>query len=89
MANLLEIDALSEGDRLPPPALDRLRSFDRTVWTVSHAAGRRRFHSWGWSSTEPLPQVEWEIAPGQTSLVDLALSCRLACEFNPWESLAT
>jgi len=87
--NLLEIDALAEGDRLLPPALDQLRSFDRTAWTVSHAAGRRRFRSWGWSSTEPLAQVEWEIAPGHSTLVDLALSCRLACEFNPWESLAT
>lgn len=86
--NLLEIDALLEGDRLLPPALERLRSFDRTAWTVCHTAGRRHFRSWGWSATEPLPRVEWEVEPGLSTLVDLALSCQRACEFNPWETLA-
>lgn len=86
--NLLEIDALLEGDRLLPPALERLRSFDRTAWTVCHAAGRRHFRSWGWSATEPLPRVEWEVEPGLSTLVDLAVSCQHACEFNPWETLA-
>ena len=85
--NLLEIDALREGDRLLPPALGQLRSFDRTAWTVCHAAGRRHFRSWGWSATEPLPRVEWEVEPGLSTLVDLALSCQRACEFNPWETL--
>ena len=86
--NLLEIDVLLEGDHLLPPALDRLRSFDRTAWTDCHAAGRRHFRSWGWSATEPLPTVEWEVEPGLSTLVDLALSCQRACEFNPWETLA-
>ena len=45
--NLLEIDVLHDGDRILPPALDRLRSFDRTAWTVCHTAGRRHFRSWG------------------------------------------
>jgi uncharacterized protein DUF4058 len=86
--NLLEIDVLREGDHLLPPALDRLRSFNRTAWTVCHAAGRRRFRSWGWSATEPLPRVEWEVEPGLSTLIALALSCQRACEFNPWETLA-
>ena len=86
--NLFEIDVLHDGDRILPPALDRLRSFDRTAWTVCHAAGRRRFRSWGWSATEPLPTVEWEVEPGLSTFVDLALTCRRACEFNPWETLA-
>ena len=86
--NLLEIDVLHDGDRILPPALDRLRSFNRTAWTVCHAAGRRHFRSWGWSATEPLPTVEWEVEPGLSTLVDLALSCQRACEFNPWETLA-
>ena len=86
--NLLEIDALLEGDRILPPALDQLRSFNRTAWTVCHAAGRRHYRSWGWSASEPLPKVEWEVEPGLSALVDLSLSCRRACEFNPWETLA-
>jgi hypothetical protein len=86
--NLLEIDALQEGERLLPPALESLRKFDRTAWTVCHAVGRRHFRSWGWSSTETLPIVEWEVEPGLSTLVDLALSAQRACDFNPWETLA-
>lgn len=85
--NLLEIDALLEGERLLPPALESLRRFDRTAWTVCHTAGRRHFRSWGWSVAEPLPRVEWEVEPGLSTVIDLALSCQRACEFNPWESL--
>jgi hypothetical protein len=86
--NFLEIDALHEGERLLPPALESIRNFDRTAWTVCHAARRRHFRSWGGSSTEPLPKVEWEVDPGLSTLIHLALSCQAACEFNPWETLA-
>ncbi len=86
--NLLEIDVLQQGDRLLPLALESLHKFDRTAWTVCHAAGRRHFRSWGWSATEPLPTVEGEFEPGLSTLVDLAGSCRCASEFNPWETLA-
>lgn len=85
--NLLEIDSLLEEDRLLPPALESLRDFDRTAWTFCHAAGRRHFRSWGWSATAPLPCVEWEVEPGLSTVVDLALSCQRASEFNPWEML--
>ena len=61
--NLLEIDALSEGDRLLPPALDRLRSFDRTAWTVCHTAGRRHFRSWGWPATSRSPESNGKSRP--------------------------
>lgn len=85
--NVMEIDVLRQGERLLPAALDQLRQFDRTAWTVSHSSGRRHFRSWGWSDSEPLPRLEWEVEPGLSTLVDLEVACRHACEFNPWESL--
>lgn len=85
--NVMEIDVLRQGERLLPTALDQLRRFDRTAWTVSHSAGHRHFRSWGWSESEPLPRLEWEIEPGLSTVVDLDIACRRACEFNPWEAL--
>ena len=64
-----------------------LRRCDRTAWTVCHTSGRRHFRSWGLFTTDPLPQVEWEVEPGLSTLIDLALSCQRASEFNPWETL--
>lgn len=85
--NLLEIDALEQGDRRLPAALDDLAAFSRCAWTACHSKGRRRFHGWGWNASDPLPSIDWQIDDTTPALVDLEQSCLSAASFNDWPSL--
>lgn len=85
--NLMEIDVLRVGERLLRAALEQLHRFDRTAWTVVHSDGSRHYRSWGWSESETLPRLEWEIEAGFSTVVDLELTCQRVCEFNPWETM--
>lgn len=85
--NLLEIDALHQGDRLVPHATARLAEYDRNAWSVCHDADRRRYRGWGWNNSDPLPTVTWPIESSRQVIVDLSEAFRQACEFNPWERL--
>ena len=73
--NLLEIDALLEGDRDLPPALDRLKSLSRVAWTASYNDGRRRFRGWGWGLSDPLPSIDWQVDVDKTVLIELDKTC--------------
>lgn len=85
--NLLEIDALTQGERDLPEPLNRLRSFSRIAWSAAHDDGIRRYRGWGWGQDETMPRIDWQVDDGCVVLVDLATSFREAAEFNPWESL--
>jgi hypothetical protein len=86
--SLLEIDALTGGQRVLPDALARLQPFDRVVWTAFHDAGFRRYRGMGWNQSDPLPHVEWRIDAGHVVQIDLATTLREAAEFNQWATLA-
>jgi hypothetical protein len=86
--SLLEIDALTGGQRVLPDALARLQPFDRVVWTAFHDAGLRRYRGMGWNQSDPLPHVEWRIDSGHAVHIDLAATLRQAAGFNQWETLA-
>jgi hypothetical protein len=85
--NLLEIDALIEGDRLLPPALTDLSAYPRRAWAALHGQGKRRLRGWGWRDDEPLPVVSWDVEEGAETLVDLPRALEQACRFNDWETL--
>lgn len=86
--NLLEIDALLQGERKLPASLDDLARYDRNTWTAAHLDGRRRLRGWGWNQDDPLPKVPWSVATGTDALVDLSLALEQAREFNRWDDLA-
>jgi len=85
--NLLEIDALLQGERKLPASLDDLARYDRNTWTAAHLDGRRRLRGWGWNREEPLPNVPWNVATGADVLISLALALEQAREFNRWDDL--
>ena len=85
--NLLEIDALREGERRLQESLQELSRFPRIAWSAFHREGRRRLRGWGWSETDPLPTIPWTVEANLDVLVDLGLSLDQACEFNRWEAL--
>ncbi|MEX2176877.1 MAG: DUF4058 family protein [Pirellulaceae bacterium] len=87
--NFLEIDALVEGMRALPPALQNLAQFERNAWAASHRGGRRRVSGWGWNEDDPLPEIPWNVKEDLTVLVDLPATFGAACEFNQWENLVT
>ena len=87
--NVLEIDALLEGNRLLPSPLASLAEYDRHAWTVLHRDGNRQWRGWGWTPQDELPTIAWTVEEGLEIEVDLPRALRLAAEFNPWESLAT
>ncbi len=85
--NLLEIDALREGERVLPASLARLATCERVAWTAFHDDGRRRLRGWGWNQQDPLPVVPWAVERSVEALVDLQQGIDGACQFNPWPSL--
>lgn len=85
--NLLEVDALLEGERLTPLALRDLERFDRIAWSAFHHAGRRQLRGWGWDQPDLLPVIPWTVEEGLRVLVDLPTAVAQACQFNRWESL--
>ena len=87
--NLLEIDALTGGERMFPPSLSRLSQFARCAWTAFHDDGRRRWRGWGWNDIDPPPTIVWRVEGNLNVSVDLCDTIRQAAQFNPWESLVT
>jgi hypothetical protein len=85
--NLLEVDALLEGDRTLPTSLAELAEYDRNSWTASHFDGRRKLRGWGWNQDDPLPSVSWTVANNVDVLVNLSLALEKAREFNRWGAL--
>lgn len=85
--NLLEIDALQDGDRLLPAALKNLDAFERNAWTAAHRPDGRHLRGYGWNVAEALPEISWDVEEGLTVKVDLAATFRAACEFNRWEKM--
>jgi len=85
--SLLEIDALTAGERVLPNSVKYLARFQRNAWTAYYHDGRRSLRGWGWNEADPLPVIDWTIEPGQVLLVDLAATLAHACEFNRWEDL--
>ena len=85
--NLLEVDALLDGERLTPPALSDLVRFGRIAWSAFHHAGSRRLRGWGWGQADPLPVIPWMVEEELRVLVDLPTAVGQACQFNQWESL--
>ncbi|MBI4604550.1 MAG: DUF4058 family protein [Planctomycetes bacterium] len=86
--NILEIDALLEGDRLVPPALAGLSRYARNAWTVLHGGAKRRWRGWGWDPHEPLPAIDWEVEEGVQASLSLGQALEQAVTFNRWERLA-
>lgn len=85
--NLLEIDALLQGERLLPASLRNLERFDRIAWSASHRAGRRQWRGWGWDQPDPLPVIPWTVEDGLEILLDLPAAMEQACQFNQWANL--
>jgi hypothetical protein len=85
--SLLEIDALTEGERVLPTSVKYLARFQRNAWSAFHHAGRRSWRGWGWSEADPLPVISWTIEEDLAVLVDLAEAMEHACDFNRWEDL--
>ena len=85
--NLLEIDALREGERVLPASLASLARFERLAWTACHGDGQRRLRGWGWNAPEPLPVIPWSVEQGVELLVDLSQGIEGACQFNRWPDL--
>jgi hypothetical protein len=85
--NLLEIDALIQGERDLPEQLVQLAPFPRIAWSATHDDGLRRYRGWGWGPADPLPKIDWQVDEGRVVLVDLGKSFTEAAEFNPWETL--
>ncbi len=85
--SLLELDALTAGERVLPHSVKYLARFQRNAWTAFHHDGRRSLRGWGWNDPDPLPVIDWTIEPEQVVLVDLAEALTHACEFNRWEDL--
>ena len=87
--SLLEIDALTEGERVLPNSAKYLARFPRNAWSVFHHDGRRSLRGWGWTEDDRLPVMAWTIERELTVLVDLAEAMEQACEFNRWEDLVS
>ncbi|HXV64223.1 MAG TPA: DUF4058 family protein, partial [Vicinamibacteria bacterium] len=85
--NVLEIDALLEGNRILPASLSSLAEFDRNAWTAFHSDGQRKLRGWGWNEPDPLPIISWKVDDELEVLVDLPLALEQAREFNRWDSL--
>ena len=85
--NFLEIDALTDGERLLPDSLGALRDYDRNAWAALHAAHSRRLRGYGWNSNQRMPVIRWDIEPGVESLIDLDQTARTALELNRWPAL--
>ncbi len=85
--NLLEIDALREGERVLPASLQSLAEYERLAWTAFHYDGQRRLRGWGWNQQDPPPVIPWAVEQGVDVLVDLAQALDDACQFNRWPSL--
>jgi hypothetical protein len=85
--NFLEIDALTEGERLLPDTLSPLRDYERNAWTALYDAQCRRIRGYGWNSNQRLPVICWEIERGVEGLIDLDQTARTALELNRWETL--
>ena len=87
--NLLEVDALTGGERVFPQSLASLSRFGRGAWTAFHDIGRRRWRGWGWNDAEPPPTIAWRVEGNLSVSVDLGETMRQAAQFNPWESLVS
>lgn len=87
--NLLEIDALTGGERMFPQSLASLSQFSRCAWSAFHDNGRRRWRGWGWNDIDPPPSIAWRVEGNLSVSVDLGETIRQAAQFNPWESLVT
>lgn len=85
--NLLEIDALLEGDRALPHPLADLSKYDRNSWTAAHLHGRRKLRGWGWNQDDPLPNIPWTVAVNTDVLLNLTLALEQARQFNCWDEL--
>lgn len=86
--NLVEVDALQDGQKLLPPELQSFHAYPRTAWSVFRDDGKRRLSGWGWNNEDPIPKVTWMIEPGRRVIIDLSSALTHACEFNPWERLS-
>lgn len=85
---LLELDALLDGQRtLPAPLTEILSRFTRVAWTALHFDGRRRYSGWGWNEPDPLPTVPWVVDGDVEVCVDLLDSVKQAFDFNRWSDL--
>lgn len=85
--NFLEIDALTEGERLLPESLGALHDYERNAWTALHNARSRHLRGYGWNSNQRLPVIRWDIESGVESLIDLDQTARTALELNRWSGL--
>jgi hypothetical protein len=85
--SLLEIDALTEGQRVLPASVKYLARFPRNAWSAFHHDGRRSLRGWGWAEEDPLPVIPWTVERELSVLVDLAEAMEQACGFNRWEDL--
>lgn len=85
--NFLEIDALVDGERLLPPGLNDLNSFERNAWTALHRQGRRTYRGFGWSAGDSLPVIPWRVEEELEVVVDLPTALAAASEFNRWAEL--
>jgi len=86
--SFLEIDALTNGERLLPDSLRRLKEFERNAWTSFPHDGVRRLRGYGWNIADPLPVIPWQIETDLRVIVDLDSAANAALESNPWETLA-
>lgn len=87
--SLMEVDALRDGERDLPNALEQLAAHDRVAWTAFHQDGRRRFRGYGWNQADALPQVQWQIDPAQLVMIDLPGTLESAAAFNRWEEMVS
>ncbi len=85
--NLLEIDALLDGDRVLPPRLESLGEYERNAWTVLQRVSNRRYRGVGWNSDDPLPIVAWPIEQELVVQLPLGVAMQQVCDFNPWQRL--
>jgi hypothetical protein len=86
--NILEIDALLQGERVLPPSLGELTRFARNAWTLLHQSTKRLWQGWGWDPHETPPAVTWEVEEGVVASLALTQALDAAIEFNQWEDLA-
>jgi len=85
--NFLEIDALTEGERLLPETLRTLQNYERNAWTALHDSQSRWIRGYGWNSNQRMPVIRWNIEPGVETLIDLDQTARTALELNRWPTL--
>jgi hypothetical protein len=85
--NFLEIDALTEGERLLPWSLRNLTAHQRNAWTALHRQGRRTLRGLGWNADEPLPILPWQVEEQLEVVIELPTAMADAREFNRWNEL--